>query len=283
MAYPGSVDLISGIRPKNNGSFPLVNAHDVYVDDEHRLDDVLGQQGGGSDGKARAALEDIADYIDDYEGSGSNGKWTLADCSAVLKGISEKIAAALACAAVCIGIVGCASNPPLKAAGPNGYTHLEDIDPEAEVLTYPEVTNLVERMVADRLRLGGYAKMAGDFENGVLRITAEGQGLEDDDLIMQFFSTNGCAAIAAGTAREIANFGIVEVYGKQSVDAATNLLWRAVTNKVDSADVGAEVQSYLSSPAYIDSADTKAGIGNGYYIKWNPEQGSFEVYRRQDD
>lgn len=42
MAYTGTVDLISGIRPKNNQTFPLVNAKDVYVDDETRLDDVLG-------------------------------------------------------------------------------------------------------------------------------------------------------------------------------------------------------------------------------------------------
>ena len=41
MAYTGSVDLISGIRPKNGGSFPLVNVHDVYVNDDSRLDDVL--------------------------------------------------------------------------------------------------------------------------------------------------------------------------------------------------------------------------------------------------
>lgn len=37
--YSGSIDLISGIRPKNNGKFPLVNAKDVQVDnDGTRLD-----------------------------------------------------------------------------------------------------------------------------------------------------------------------------------------------------------------------------------------------------
>ena len=41
MAYSGSIDLISGIRPKNGGTFPLVNAHDVYVDDSTRLDEAL--------------------------------------------------------------------------------------------------------------------------------------------------------------------------------------------------------------------------------------------------
>ena len=59
MAYTGSVDLISGIRPKNNGKFPLVNAPDVYVDDNTRLDALLAsmlsriealEQGGGGGG-----------------------------------------------------------------------------------------------------------------------------------------------------------------------------------------------------------------------------------------
>lgn len=40
--YTGSVDLISGIRPKNSGTFPLVDAHDVYVSaPDVRLDEVL--------------------------------------------------------------------------------------------------------------------------------------------------------------------------------------------------------------------------------------------------
>lgn len=43
MAYTGSIDLISGIRPKNNGSFPLVNAADVYVDDNTRLPEALSR------------------------------------------------------------------------------------------------------------------------------------------------------------------------------------------------------------------------------------------------
>ena len=33
MAYNGSVELISGIKPKNGGTFPLVNAQDVQVDE----------------------------------------------------------------------------------------------------------------------------------------------------------------------------------------------------------------------------------------------------------
>ena len=37
MAYQGTVELISGITPKNNGSFKLVNAADVYVSDNESL------------------------------------------------------------------------------------------------------------------------------------------------------------------------------------------------------------------------------------------------------
>lgn len=42
MSYQGSVELISGIKQKNNGNFPLVDATAVRVDDETRLSDVLG-------------------------------------------------------------------------------------------------------------------------------------------------------------------------------------------------------------------------------------------------
>lgn len=43
MAYAGSIDLISGLRPKNNGTFPLINAPDVLVNEESgaRLDEAL--------------------------------------------------------------------------------------------------------------------------------------------------------------------------------------------------------------------------------------------------
>ena len=34
MAYNGSVELISGLTQKNGGTFPLVNAPDVQVDDD---------------------------------------------------------------------------------------------------------------------------------------------------------------------------------------------------------------------------------------------------------
>ncbi len=43
MAYNGSVELISGITPKNNGTFALVDASAVRVNDEMRLDAALQQ------------------------------------------------------------------------------------------------------------------------------------------------------------------------------------------------------------------------------------------------
>lgn len=44
MAYNGSIDLISGIRQKNNGDFPLVDAKDVRVTDQQRLDAALAEK-----------------------------------------------------------------------------------------------------------------------------------------------------------------------------------------------------------------------------------------------
>lgn len=44
MAYNGSIELISGLKPKNNGDFPLVNAPDVQVsEDGTRLPTVLAK------------------------------------------------------------------------------------------------------------------------------------------------------------------------------------------------------------------------------------------------
>ena len=34
MAYNGSIELISGLKPKNGGTFPLVYAPDVQVDED---------------------------------------------------------------------------------------------------------------------------------------------------------------------------------------------------------------------------------------------------------
>ena len=38
MAYIGSIELASGLKPKNNNNFPLLRAADVYIDDDTRLD-----------------------------------------------------------------------------------------------------------------------------------------------------------------------------------------------------------------------------------------------------
>lgn len=111
-----------------------------------------GGGGGTVDSKARKALEDVATLIATTEGSGTGGKWTLADCSAVVKAIAEKITGALACVALCLCLAGCFSQtPPLKAVGPHGYTHFEDMDPEAEVLTYAETLALIKEQVAQEL------------------------------------------------------------------------------------------------------------------------------------
>lgn len=41
MAYNGTIELISGITPKNGQDFPLAQAKDIYVDDDLRLDQAL--------------------------------------------------------------------------------------------------------------------------------------------------------------------------------------------------------------------------------------------------
>lgn len=42
MEYQGSIELIGGLKPKNNGSFPLMEAKDIQVDSEgKRLDEAL--------------------------------------------------------------------------------------------------------------------------------------------------------------------------------------------------------------------------------------------------
>lgn len=42
--YTGSVELISGVKQKNNSDFPLMEAHSVQVDEEgKRLDEALAE------------------------------------------------------------------------------------------------------------------------------------------------------------------------------------------------------------------------------------------------
>lgn len=57
MAYQGSVELISGIRQKNNGDFPLVDAAAVRVTDEERLDAVLAKKLGTEE--LESAISDV--------------------------------------------------------------------------------------------------------------------------------------------------------------------------------------------------------------------------------
>jgi hypothetical protein len=38
-SFTGSIELADGIKPKNNGTFPLMEAHDILVaEDDERLD-----------------------------------------------------------------------------------------------------------------------------------------------------------------------------------------------------------------------------------------------------
>ena len=62
MAYNGTIDLISGIRPKGDGAFPLVKAHDVYIDDETRLDAKLSDLGSSSN-IASVETDNTADMV----------------------------------------------------------------------------------------------------------------------------------------------------------------------------------------------------------------------------
>lgn len=83
--YKGSIELISGIKPKNNGEFPLVNAADIAVykqegseTKEYRLDAYLNSIGVSEDDKIeiiKAAVEGIkkdADFISLQSDVGSN-------------------------------------------------------------------------------------------------------------------------------------------------------------------------------------------------------------------
>lgn len=59
--YNGSIDLISGLRPKNNGDFPLMEAHDIVVDENGtRLDEKLASIGeGGSSGGSSSVTRKV--------------------------------------------------------------------------------------------------------------------------------------------------------------------------------------------------------------------------------
>lgn len=135
-----SQDLVGKLYVLFNGSVNQNLAPVVYVTYKAKV---------MSDSKARSALASVAQTINSVVGSGTGGKWTLADCSDAIRSIASAISSALACLAVCMALSGCVSGPALKAVGPHGYTHFEDMDPDAEVLTYDEVTNLIHEAVSN--------------------------------------------------------------------------------------------------------------------------------------
>lgn len=66
--YKGGVPLTGGLEVKGGGdSFPLVKAHDIYVDETHRLDEKLAEleNGGGGGG---SGVEDLRTL---------NGRWEI--------------------------------------------------------------------------------------------------------------------------------------------------------------------------------------------------------------
>lgn len=64
MAYTGSVELISGIVQKNNGSFPLVDATAVRVTDNERLDTkISGMENDISDKIGNPSTKSTGDFL----------------------------------------------------------------------------------------------------------------------------------------------------------------------------------------------------------------------------
>lgn len=62
--YNGTVELAAGLRPKNNGTFPLVEAHDIMVDNNGKrldaaLEELANGGGGGGTGEAGRGIEEI--------------------------------------------------------------------------------------------------------------------------------------------------------------------------------------------------------------------------------
>ena len=42
--YSGSVELISGIKQKNNGNFPLMEANAIQIDNDGKISKIFGWQ-----------------------------------------------------------------------------------------------------------------------------------------------------------------------------------------------------------------------------------------------
>ena len=72
MAYNGSIELISGIKQKNNGKFPLVDASAIRVDDNSMLDATLDTLKGDI-----TSLETLLRTIQEKLNSGSSSVDTV--------------------------------------------------------------------------------------------------------------------------------------------------------------------------------------------------------------
>lgn len=76
-SYNGSIEAIDGFKPKNNGGFPLIEAHDVLVgEDDERLDEVLeGLESGGASllekGGAEGAMQSKDFHVNDFSYNGT--------------------------------------------------------------------------------------------------------------------------------------------------------------------------------------------------------------------
>lgn len=70
MAYTGSIELISGIKTKNSGTFPLVDAADVRIDDNTRLSNFAAGKGSANglaslDQNGKVPSSQLPSYVDD--------------------------------------------------------------------------------------------------------------------------------------------------------------------------------------------------------------------------
>ena len=66
-AYTGSIELISGIKPKNNGNFPLIESHDViYATGDVRLDTLVDGFSGSIKTYIDNAITVVKDLADNY-------------------------------------------------------------------------------------------------------------------------------------------------------------------------------------------------------------------------
>lgn len=95
MSYTGSVELISGITPKNGRGFPLVNAPDVYVDETHRLPDALSDLHEDINDKVsglRSDLSDVGNEIADLRSDLSDVGNEIADLRGDLSDVGDEVA-----------------------------------------------------------------------------------------------------------------------------------------------------------------------------------------------